>query len=92
VSVETLRAIHEAVLAHVRERNGDDGAVLDDWFVCYGGMVSDSNVPDGISHFSGYAVNDASTPQGSLGIATLGLSSLKENIMAPCTCPPESHE
>lgn len=89
MSEQTLKAVHEAIAAHIKDRQDDEDVVLGDWFICYSGMVSSDESPDGILHVTGYATSEDSTPHASMGLVTISLKELEENILhGICTCPP----
>lgn len=80
MSAESIQSIADAIAAHLRESNPD--AVLTDWFIAYGSMQHAPDAPGGISHGIHYSTSDGS-PQGALGIATLGIESLHDDLAKP---------
>lgn len=86
MSAETLKAVHDAIAAHVRDRNENQDIMIDDWFVSFGGMMHNPDSPTGVGHLSGYMVSENSTPQSSLGIATLGIDELRDSLITSCCC------
>ncbi len=81
MSAETLQAIETAIRAHIADANGEVAA-LTDWFISYGVMTQSDDSPNGISYVTGYATSDAS-PQGALGVATLGIRYLTDDLAGP---------
>lgn len=77
MSAETLAGIEAAIAAHI----ADEG-VLTDWFVAYGSMSHDPDTADGIAYGIGYATSQTS-PHGALGIATLGIKNLTDDLAYP---------
>lgn len=78
MSEQTLHNLHEAISLHYRDLNGDH-AVLTDWVVGYGGMTSDSDSSNGISHPTGYSTSDSS-PYAMLGLMHITLSNLTDDL------------
>ena len=76
---ESLTAIGAAIAAHLATTEPD--AILTDWFIAYGSMSTIEDADDGIQYGIHYTTSDTS-PHGALGIATLGLGSLT-NDLAP---------
>lgn len=78
MSADTLTAIHEAIAAHYRDTFGST-AVITDWVIGYGGMMSDSDSSSGIAYPTGYATSDGS-PYATLGVAHLTLENLTNDL------------
>ncbi|OBH08946.1 hypothetical protein [Mycobacterium sp. E1747] len=78
MSAETLHAIETTIRAHIAETHGDVPA-LTDWFVSYGAMTQCDDSPTGLSYITNYCTSDGS-PQGALGIASLGLRHLADDL------------
>lgn len=91
MSGDTLKAISEAIKAHLHTVNDYPDMVLNDWFVAYGGMISNPHASEGISHFTGYLAGEGS-PQGTYGVARLGIEELHENLLGGCTCGEDVHD
>lgn len=79
MSTATLDGISAAVAAHLAQTEPD--AILTDWFVSYGSMSHDAtgDTTNHIRYGIHYATSDAS-PQGALGIATLGIDRLAQDL------------
>ncbi len=80
MTAESLACIETAIRLHLATLRDD--AVLTDWFIAFGSMRHEPDADDGISHGVLYASSQAS-PQGALGIATLGLASLTDDLAFP---------
>lgn len=78
MTAESLAAVENAVRAHLATLRED--AVLTDWFLAFGSMRHDPDAGDGISYGMYYATSQSS-PQGALGIATVGLTNLTEDLL-----------
>ena len=79
VSAETRTGIEQAIAAHLADV---DEGVLTDWFIAYGSMRHDPDTDDGISYGIHYATSNTS-PHGALGIGTLGVRNLTDDLAYP---------
>jgi hypothetical protein len=77
----TLKAIEEAIAAHIAEVIGD-GRMITDWFIGWAAVRPEE---DGRMAYSrGYAASDSS-PQAILGTAELCIEDLREGL-SQCQC------
>jgi hypothetical protein len=81
VSAATIDGIGNAIAAHLADVSVGD-PILTDWFVAYGSMKHDADADEGIVYDVHYATSQTS-PQGSLGIAQIGLTRLNDDVMYP---------
>lgn len=86
MSQSTIKAIEDAIRAHVAEVDGVD-PVMGDWFLAYSYMLADAETDDGISHHSGYTTSENSTPHGALGIATVGAKMVEHDVVVSAVHP-----
>lgn len=80
MSRETLDALNTAIQAHLADTDRPD-AILTDWFIAYGSMHHDPDVDDGIVYGISHATSQTS-PQGSYGVASLGLGQLAGSFIS----------
>lgn len=76
MSIQTLNALEEAIRAHLADVAPD--AMLTDWFVGYGFMVSDDRADDGMRHGRDYSCSR--NPHGALGVAQLTMGRLHSDL------------
>lgn len=80
MSKETVRAVEEALRAHVADLYSEEDGVMIDWVVGYAAMHHDSDVHDGTCFRTGYLTAQASTPHAAVGLFSMSADRLMEDL------------